>query len=136
VDWRERGMNRHERRCQAKIASRGKFVITGEFLGYDDLIELLDHSPALAPTLDYMLAAMEGSRPPLCGGCGATLTVLLPPAAYLLLRHSGSGEQRLSGLCFECISGSPEELRERLARALGVEPIPAAHLHYGSGGRA
>jgi hypothetical protein len=61
-------MNRHDRRRQAKIASRGKFVITGEFLGYDDLAGLLDQSPTIAPTLGSMLAAMEGDRPPLCVG--------------------------------------------------------------------
>jgi hypothetical protein len=129
-------MNRQERRRVSKSASRDKYIITGELFGYDDLIELLDHSPALVPTLNYMLAAMEGARPPLCGGCGATLTLLLPLAGYLLLQHSGSGEQRLSGICFECISGDPAALRRRLAHALGVEPISAAHPHYGPWGRA
>jgi len=129
-------MNRHERRRLAKSASRGKFVITGEFFGYDDLAELLNESPTLAPTLCSMLVAMEGAHPPLCVGCDAALTVLLPPAGCLLFQHSGSGERLLSGICFECISGNPEALRQRLARALEVEPISAAHLHYGSGGRA
>jgi hypothetical protein len=125
-------MNRHE----TKITSRGKFVITGEFLGYDDLIALLDLSPTLAPSLGAMLAAMEGDRPPLCGGCGAALTVLLPPAVYLLLQHSGCGQQLLSGICSECISGDPEALRCRVATALGLQPFPAAHLHFGPLGRA
>jgi hypothetical protein len=129
-------MNHHERRRQTKITSRGKFVITGEFLGYDDLTALLDLSPTLAPTLGSMLAAMEGGRPPLCGGCGVALTVLAPPAVYLLLLHSGSGEQLLSGICLECISGDPEALRCRVATALGLEPLPAAHLHFGPWGRA
>jgi hypothetical protein len=129
-------MNRHERRRHTKIAGRGKFVITGEFLGYDDLIALLDLSPTLAPSLGAMLAAMAGDRPPLCGSCGAALTVLAPPASYLLLQHSGSGEQLLSGICVQCISGDPEALRRRVAVALGVEPIPAAHLHFGTWGRA
>ena len=83
-----------------------------------------------------MLAAMEGDRPPLCGGCGAALTVLAPPASYLLLQHSGSGDHLLSGICLECITGDPEALRRRVAIALGVEPIPAAHLHIGTWGRA
>jgi hypothetical protein len=126
-------MNRHERRRQTKIASRGKFVITGEFL---DLAGLLDQSPTIAPSLGAMLAAMEGDRPPLCGGCGAALTVLAPPASYLLLQHSGSGEQLLSGICFECISGDPEGLRRRVATALGLEAVPTAHLHFGPWGRA
>jgi hypothetical protein len=129
-------MNHHERRRQTKITSRGKFVITGEFLGYDDLIALLDLSPTLAPSLGSMLAAMEGARPPLCGSCGVPLTVLAPPVSYLLLHHSGSGEHLLSGICFECISGNPEALRCRVATALGLQPIPAAHLHIGTWGRA
>ena len=129
-------MNRHDRRRQAKTASLGKFVITGKFFEYDNLIELLDQSPTIALTLGSMLAELEGDRPPLCGGCGTALTVLAPPASYLLLHHSGTGEQRLSGVCLECISGDPEALRQRVARALGLEPLSAAHLHYGIGGRA
>jgi len=136
-------MNRHDRRRQAKIVSRSKFFIIGEFFCCDHLIELLDQSPTIALTLGSMLAELEGDRPPLCGGCGTALTVLAPPASYLLLHHSGlllhhsgTGEQRLSGVCLECISGDPEALRQRVARALGLEPLSAAHLHYGIGGRA
>jgi hypothetical protein len=129
-------MNRHERRRHTKSAGRGKFVIIGEYLGYDDLLTLLNQSPTIAPTLGSMLAAMEGDRPPLCGSCGAPLTVLAPPAGYLLLHHGGSGEQLLSGICVECISGDPAALRRRVASALGVEPIPAAQLHTGQWGRA
>ena len=129
-------MNRHDRRRQAKTASRGKFVIIGEFLGHHDLIKLLDQAPTIAPPLAFMLAAMEGDRPPVCGSCGAALTDVAPPAAYLLLQHSGSGERLLSGICFECISGDPAALRRGLANALGVEPISAAHLHLGRWGRA
>jgi len=123
-------MNRHERRCQAK------FVITGEFLGYDDLLELLVRSPTIAPALASMLAAMEGDSPPLCGGCGVALTDVLPSAAYLLLQHSGSGDRLLSGICFECVTGDPAALRRRLANALGVELLPEAHLHLERWGRA
>jgi hypothetical protein len=128
-------LNRNERRRQAKCAGRGRFVITGAFLGHHDLIKLLDQSPTIAPTLASMLAAMESDRPPLCGGCGADLTDVLPPAAYLLLL-SGSGEQLLSGICFECISGDPAALRRRLANVLGVEPLPEANLHLERWGRA
>ena len=129
-------MNRAERRRQAKAARRSRFIVTGILLSPNDVLDLLDRSPAITARLGCMIAGMASARPPLCGACEASLTIVAPPAGYVLWRHSGSAEEIICGICDDCLDGDRAALGRRLTAYLGVEPMPAAHVHTGQWGRA